>query len=305
MTGPVPPHGTRRRYARGCRCGPCRSGNAREKAAYLRRRARREWGAEPPALVDAEPVRAYVRELQDAGAGPRQISAAAGVGHGTVARLLWGERGQPPTRHVHLKTAERIMAVRAVDVIADGAQIDGAGTARRLQALVAVGWTLSELGRRLRVAPSNMPRLVRGGKVTAGMARRVAELYRELWDQKPPAETARQRAAAERARRWAAERGWSPPAGWDDDLIDLPEDELAAELRRRARAMSDDEVRACNTAYERHGDRSPLIVAGFREYKRRAEKRRAERLRRERAAAANPNPDSNPDPAPAPLGGAL
>lgn len=287
-------HGTRRRYAQGCRCGPCRGGNAREKAAYLRRRARREWGAEPPALVDAEPVRAYVRQLQGAGAGPRQISAAAGVGHGTVSRLLYGSGGLPPTRHVHLNTAERIMAVRAMDVVADGAQIDGAGTARRLQALVAVGWTLSELGRRLGVAPSNMPRLVRGGKVTAGMARKVRALYSRLWDREPPAATARQRAAAEHARTMAAERRWPPPAAWDDELIDLPAAELAAELKRQARAMTDDEVRACNTAYERHGDITPLIVAGHREYKRRYEQRR-------RARAAATRPPSNPSAA---LGGA-
>lgn len=287
------PHGTIERYRRRCRCAPCRQANAREMAAWRARQARQQWGAEAPSMVDAEPVRDHIRKLQAAGVGLHTITRMAGIGGGTMTRLMYGTRGGSPSRRVRADTARRILAVRA-DLAADGALIDAAGTRRRLQALVAVGWTLSELGRRLRVAPSNMPRLVRGGKVTAGMARRVAELYRELWDQKPPAETARQRAAAERARRWAAEQRWSPPAGWDDDLIDLPEDELAAELRRRARAMTDDEVRGCNTAYERHGDRSPLIVAGFREYKRRAEKRRAERLRRERAAAGSDLSPSNP-----------
>lgn len=244
-------------------------------------------------MVDAEPVRDHIRKLQAAGVGLHTITRMAGIGGGTMTRLMYGTRGGSPSRRVRADTARRILAVRA-DLAADGALIDAAGTRRRLQALVAVGWTISELGRRLDVYQSNMTRVLRTEQVTAGMARRVRALYQELWDQPPPAGSPQQRAAAEQARKLAAERRWPPPIGWDDDLIDLPDAELDAELRRRARAMTDDEVRACNTAYEKHRDISPLIVAGFREYKRRAEKRRAERLRRERAAAGSDLSPSNP-----------
>ena len=46
-------------------------------------------------------------------------------------------------------------------------------------------------------------------------------------------DTATARIAAARARSHAAARGWLPPAAWDDDLIDIPDDQLPAELARR------------------------------------------------------------------------
>lgn len=70
---------------------------------------------------------------------------------------------------------------------------------------------------------------------------------------------------------------------WDDDLLDLSDTELEAELERRARQMEDREVRAAQKAYSR-GDRSPLIVAATREHYRR--KATQKRQRRQRQAAA-------------------
>lgn len=269
-------HGTHTRYGYGCRCEKCRAANAAASEAYRRRRARIEWGAEPPAMVDAEPVRAHVLRLMAAGVGWQRIGPAAGLSEGPISGLLYRT---PRTKRMQRRTAEAILALRAEDLIADGTYVDPSGTIRRIQALAAAGWTRSEIGRRIGIGPNNMPELLRASRVTARRARQVRALYDELWDRPPPSGTARERAAAERSRRVARERGWPPPAAWDDDLIDLPEEELAAELERRAAAMDDAEVRACHTAYYKHGERSPLVVAGARECSRRTSRKHYARTR--------------------------
>ncbi|MFV2172407.1 hypothetical protein ACFHW2_11505 [Actinomadura sp. LOL_016] len=271
-------HGTRTRYnhgpdendqpGHGCRCNRCRAANTAAELARVRRNARVEWGAEAARLVDAEPVRAHVQSLMAAGAGWRRIGRAAGLSNGTMSKLLYGTPARPPSRRIARSTAERLMAVRADDIIADGAYVDSAGTVRRLQALVAVGWSISELGRRMDMLPTNMAVLLRGEKVTAGKAREARRLYAELWDQAPPADTPARRVAVSRARNHARALGWPPPAAWDDDIIDLPAAELDAELARRVAAMDDTEVGRCYRAH-REGDLSPLIVVGAAEYNRR------------------------------------
>lgn len=273
-------HGTRARYVHGpdeqdrpgsgCRCEECRAANRIAQAAYARRALHRRWGAEPPALVDAEPVRAHVRSLQAAGIGWKRIAAAAGVPQGSMCNLLFGYASRPPARRVTPRTAEKILAVRPEGLVADGAYVDAAGTRRRLQALVAVGYSLSSLGRRLGIAPTNMGELLKQTKVTAARARAVRELYERLWNASPAASTRTERASVTRARATARSRGWPPPGGWDDDLIDLPDAELAAELARRVAAMDDAETQASHTAHYKHGDISPLVVAAAREHARRA-----------------------------------
>lgn len=272
------PHGTRTRYVDGpdendqpgpCRCDDCREANRVEQAAGRLRRLRQQWGAEPPSMVDAEPVRAHVRRLQATGIGWKRIASAAGVPESSMSTLLFGARSRPPSRRVKAATAERILALEPDGLLADGAVVDAAGTRRRVQALVAVGYTISAVGRHLGIAPTNMVTLLRQQHVTERRARAVRELYGRLWDQAPPAASRAQRGAVTRARAMARRNGWPPPAAWDDDLIDLPDADLKAELERRAAAMDDAEVAACHTAHYRHGDISPLVAAGAREAARR------------------------------------
>lgn len=259
-------HGTKTRYGYGCRCDACRAANIAAMRAWRQRRARIQWGAEPPALVDAEPVRAHVLQLMAAGVGWERIADLSGVSKGSVNALLYRT---PRTRRVRPDTAEKILALRAADCVADGAYVDPSGTRRRIQALAAAGWCRAEIARRLGIKSRNMPMLLTARRVRARTARQVRELYDQLWDQPPPAATGRQRAAVAQSRRTARELGWPPPAAWDDDLIDLPEAELAAELQRRVAAMGEDELQACHHAHYRRGDPSPLVVAAARECARR------------------------------------
>lgn len=101
---------------------------------------------------------------------------------------------------------------------------------------------------------------------------RVAQ-YDELWDADPAAAGLSPRASRQ-ARESAAAHSWTTSLAWDDDLIDLPDAELAAELARRATAMSDAETQRCHAARYKDGDMSPLIVAGALEHARRRPGRR-------------------------------
>lgn len=280
-------HGTRNRYLRGpdatdtvgkgCRCDACVAKNSEYAAAYRRLRAYGRWSP----FVDPGPARRHVAMLGELGIKPQQIAEMAGLGHQLIAHLMRGQPrlGLPPTQRIRASTEQAILAVQASPAqLKDGAHVDGAGTRRRLQALIAMGWTRRELSARLGFSVQNLSELTRSRAdgVRAGTARKVAALYEQLWDQPPPEGDPAARRAASRTRSTARKQGWPPPAAWDDDLIDLPAERLAAELKARSAAMTTAQARACHNARYRLGDTSPLIVAGAAEYERRKQVRRAE-----------------------------
>lgn len=170
--------------------------------------------------------------------------------------------------------AEAILAVEpTLDALPGGTVIDASGTRRRIQALVAIGWSQSKIAARLGWTPANLSALLRRDRTVAATARAVRDLYEELWDQAPPEDTHRDKIAAARARNHATKCGWLPPAAWDDDLIDIPDDQLPAELARRVALMDEDELRRCASAVQK-GERSPLIRAAASEYRRRYKARK-------------------------------
>lgn len=215
-------HGERNAYVLdGCRCLPCAAAASAYELERIRRHAYGRWDG----LVDAGPAREHARALMAAGVGWKRIAAQAGVSTGAVSKLLYGDatRATPqgPSKRIRPEAAARILAVRAD--LADGATVDGVGTARRLQALVCGGWSQHKLAARLGVQPSNFTAVVYGrGGVTVATARAVDALYEELWNTAPPAESPGDRAAVTRARRLADWRGWAPALAWDEDTIDDP-----------------------------------------------------------------------------------
>lgn len=218
-------HGERTTYVvHKCRCDHCRA--ASTDAMRTLRRAHlygRHW------LVDAEPTRQHLRWLSAQGMGWKTAARSAGVATSTVYSILYGKHlddpdhpeHRPPRKQVSRAVADRILAVQPV--LADGAVVDATGTRRRIQALVARGWSLSKLAYRLNILPSNF-HLHQDDRsaVTEGTRKAVAALYEELWDQEPPEGHHRDKIAAARARRYAQERRWSPPMAWDNDTIDNP-----------------------------------------------------------------------------------
>lgn len=93
---------------------------------------------------------------------------------------------------------------------------DATGTARRLQALAALGWPPSVLARRIGVSRSTFEHIVKGHiqRTSAGVVAAVSDLYEELSMTPGP---------SDHWRRIAADKGWAPPLAWDDDTIDDPD----------------------------------------------------------------------------------
>lgn len=214
---PIPPHGTyTRQKNHGCTCEECRQAYRDYTNGRNRLIAYGQWRP----FTDAGPVRRHVRELMAVGVPWRQIAADAGASAGTVYRLLFHE---PPIVRIRTSTAERLLAVSASpETLGDAVPVDATGTRRRLQALGAVGWSCMKIAPYLGIDASGVVRARTAVRVHARRAREVAAVYDRLWDRPPPMGTVAERAAATRARRFAAERGWPPPLAWDDDSIDDP-----------------------------------------------------------------------------------
>jgi transcriptional regulator with XRE-family HTH domain len=83
-------------------------------------------------------------------------------------------------------------------------RVDATGTRRRIQALMAMGWTQRDIGREMGIGHGGVSKLTKGEKVRQSNVDRVAEVYERLSCLVPP-------------ESHAAERnGWPPPMLWDD-----------------------------------------------------------------------------------------
>lgn len=216
-------HGTRLAYVIDrCRCRPCTDASATYNANLRKQHA---FGRYESGKVDSAPVRAHARMLMAEGVSARQIAKLAGISSSTINALIYGrtERGHAPYPRMKRENAAKVMAIKPkLTNVAARHCLDATGTKRRLQALVAIGWSQARLARRLGLLPSNFGTLLRSGKCTAKRALEVMDLYDELWNQPQFGTDWHSKSAAARARNYAAALGWAPPLAWDDDSIDDP-----------------------------------------------------------------------------------
>lgn len=214
------PHGNAKYHLERCRCSDCRK--AASEYANNRHRAI-AYGRWQP-YVDAEPVRQHVRALGEFGIGWMRLARLADIPRGSVSKLLYGDppRGLAPSRRMRAKNALALLAVEpTLDNLGARTRIDGTGTRRRLQALVAAGWTQSELARRLDMEPANFAKTINSELVVAGTTRAARSLYDQLW-RLDPTEHGLPPHLVKQARRLAAAKQWAPVGAWDDDTIDDP-----------------------------------------------------------------------------------
>jgi hypothetical protein len=208
-------HGTRAAYVKDrCRCAPCTAANAAAWAATNRARAFGQW--EP--FLDAAPVRARIGQLREAGIGVDQIAKLAGTSTSHIRELANpGQPDKPPVHKVRPDTAQRILSIQATAANrAPRSHLDARGTRRRVQALVAIGWTHQLLAAQLGRTATNLKRSLASEQVTAHTAGQISDLYERLWDSRPPHATAQDRAQIDATRTGAREQGWLPPLAWED-----------------------------------------------------------------------------------------
>jgi hypothetical protein len=158
-------------------------------------------------LVDVHDIRDHVCGLVARGLPPRSIGQAAGVSRVTVTAVLDGAR-----HRVHRDVALALLGVTThphphQDVVL------AIGAARRLCALAAIGWPLSELARQLDMAPGNISRLRTQRRISYGLWVVVRDLFWRLASVPGPSDA---------ARTDALHKGWPPPAVWPRDRIDDP-----------------------------------------------------------------------------------
>lgn len=216
-------HGTRLMYI----IHKCR-GEACTKQANLyakRTRLDRLQGKEAD-RVDAQPVRDHVEYLRTNGVSHRALATASGVSRTAITAMVYGrgERGHKPYPRVLTSTANKILAIKpTMDNMSAGRPIDATGTRRRLQALVTIGYSVTSLGERIGIQAGNMNVTMNRAQVTVATARKVRDLYQQLWNVPNSATTWHALSAANRSRNYAKIHGWLPPMAWDDDQIDDPE----------------------------------------------------------------------------------
>jgi transcriptional regulator with XRE-family HTH domain len=165
--------------------------------------------------VPAEPIRQHVQALRAAGVGSRRVEELSGVSRSVIQALMNGRSiyGKQPSKTILAENAQRLLAVEANP--AAGCPVDITGTTRRLQALVAIGYTQADIAARVGITPANATEMFHGNRsVLLSTAIKVRGIYEELSMRPGPSGAARQR---------AKKLGWAPPLAWEDDTIDNPQ----------------------------------------------------------------------------------
>lgn len=214
------PHGYARYRLDGCRCYTC--GYARSRYDENRTKAITAGTWQP--YVDASPVRAHIRTLQDCGMGLRTIASAASIDRKRLQAILNGrtDRGTGPQEKVRPDLAAAVLAVEpTLENLAPATLIHPVGTRRRLHALVAAGWPQARLAERLDMTPANYSSMLQREHVLVRRALAARALYEDLWNA-DPREHGVGLQPYNRARNQAKARQWAPLGAWDDDTIDDP-----------------------------------------------------------------------------------
>ena len=242
-----------------CRCEQCR--HLRKMERQRRRNRMVAYGRSyVEERVPVGPVRDHVVALM-AHAGLERIADAAQVSRSLLLDIYFGYRGRQKAHRrsepqsVRASLAERVLAV--TPEMLDAAFVPSVGTVRRLQALVAVGYSESELASRLGVLVTNLSGIILGkrSRVTAATYEAVRELFAECW-----AHPKRGR-VGERSRALAKSHRWVGPLAWDD--IDDPREtpNLAGEFTGEPQLdeIAIEEAMLGRPVKLRHGERREVV----------------------------------------------
>jgi hypothetical protein len=234
-----------------CRCTPCVDAhNARERT----RKKQKAYGRFDTGLVDVAPVREHVLKLAEFGIGYKRVAELAGFKSSTPVRtIIWGRQDPGPRygemqKRVKRETAEKILAIRpTIENLGSRRPVSARGAHRRVQALVARGWSLSKIAERVGMNASNFSTFMQRPMIGASTHLTIAALYEEMWDQLPPHEEWRDKIAYTRSLHFAEQRRWLPPLAWDDIDLDeeppVPDEEVGVDETAVELAIAGEHVR--------------------------------------------------------------
>lgn len=165
--------------------------------------------------TDARHVAAWIRELHKQGMTSPVIAEFAGCYSQTIAAIGRGER----TR-TNIGLAQRILAVSpgVPENVGPDSYVPSVGAYRRIQALLAIGWTHADITARSGVSTtyilSRALRSDRPGRWVASSTHwAIARAFDEMSMTPGP---------SSRGAQVARSRGYAPPLAWDEETIDDP-----------------------------------------------------------------------------------
>ncbi|MFF9175929.1 hypothetical protein [Streptomyces sp. NPDC014793] len=225
-------------------------------------------------FIDATPVREHLLELYAAGFTPHRVSVITDIDWNTVRLYTQAapRQGRGMIRQTTPEFAAKILAIKPEPTLPG--RVDPTGTRRRIQALVAIGWPLKELGPHIGVKPDHVRRIIkRNEQVFGTTAQATADAYDRLRNSQPRKHGVSEIGVA-RARKYAKEHRWAPPSYWAErmDVIDDPDFEpMYGVTRREIVAQDANEVMRFagldrQAAAERLGISKAYIDHAFREY---------------------------------------
>ncbi|MFJ5532393.1 helix-turn-helix domain-containing protein [Streptomyces sp. NPDC093261] len=220
-TRPLPPHGKRARYLRGCHCPKCTAAHSRYCKEY-RLRTQRTGRMRAEVAQAAEHLNGYIAK----GWTQAALAKALDVNASTLRDLLSGH-----TRTTDVDVVARMLAFDPGDTPPPSEWTDPTGTIRRICALAVIGWPIYRIAREIGLSVESVWNIIRGDqKVSRTVAARTAEVY---------AKRSRTPGPSAITRTKARKKGWNGPMAWDDidDPHALPEPEPArSQKRSEARA---------------------------------------------------------------------
>lgn len=160
--------------------------------------------------TDASAAREHLRSLRAAGGAYATIEHLTRMSTTSLRDITAGR-----TQAIRTSHERRILAIRAIDLYhapSLTSHVPGAGAARRLEALLALGWGHEEIRAEAGVQVRNV-RARRDGRITLAKHLDMRRAYDVLSMRVGPSDTARRR---------AARMGYAPPLAWDDHELDDP-----------------------------------------------------------------------------------
>lgn len=239
MTARPTIHGKKSSYDAGCRCQDCWQANRIAAKTYKLRRHRMGGST----TVDAAPTAAILNELL-ARMSATALASALDTTHTWVRSVAQGK-----TRRINPTKAKKVADLYASDYLPPASNDDGRtthmtplGARRRVQALIAMGWTLHHIRDDAGVTLTLLKDLLaeRWPVIEARTHHKIADSYARLSMRLPEGDTPHQRGAITRARKRGSDNGWPPPLAWDD--IDDPNEQPKGIARNKKSTAGRPEV---------------------------------------------------------------